>query len=751
MNLNGSAKLHTILSATFLVVLACALASFSAVKTASARPHIVVDAETGKVLAHHRAHRRWAPASLTKLMTTYVTFRAIKLQQITLNSPVTISARASRLPPSKMGFPPGTVLTIDQAIKIIMVKSANDVALAIGESVAGSESAFVDLMNAHARRLGMVNTRFKNPHGLPNKGQYTTAVDMAKLGIAMQKEFPEYKKYLNVPGIVYKRRRMRNFNRLLTRFSGTTGMKTGYICASGYNVIVSAERRIADGAKRKLIAVVMGQTSGRRRNAKAAELLYKGFRKGRNHGQVILADFEPKTAINPVPADITEETCRRKKRARKKASVANLKNLEARYMSKPFSVGAYHTITLGGATGPNPHAARFKGSRAKTAAIPIPMKRPPLICPQFAAASDGPDAPSDLVSLAVKNAADEKIENPAASANNGKTGEARYPMPKGCLPVPLARKDAPEATVVLASAGTETVLEAATGDQSSPQAPPAVSDTAAKPVVETDSEPVAQAFARFDLKSPPIPTRRSEPSLLSSFVASANAQTPEPEVEKTDSVQPAAQSVTPPADTLTAETQQPAEIKLAAVDPGIEEGSQQADLPIQPPVQPTVEKPAEETETATLQPDPNATEIPSPEVPVDSLDGEVTEDATDAAEEVDLASLPPEYLVIPEKRPPYKPKTAKKRKPKAESPKPAEVAETPSEKDAKKAKKPAHNPFANNVCRMYRNSGCFPELLKTKKTSKKQTAGAKKLPAHCPALQSLYRQNRKSGLDCKSG
>lgn len=236
-------------------------------------PYLVADVESGTVFEHHDALRPWYPASTTKLMTAYVTFRAIEAGEITLESPVLISQRAYAQPPSKMGFKPGSVLTVDDALKIIMVKSANDVALAIAESVGGSEEEFAERMNAEARRLGMHRSHFVNPHGLPDPRQVTSARDMAVLARALLTELPQYRSYYNIPAIQFGKSVMKNYNSLVSRYPGTTGMKTGYICASGFNLVASARR-----GGRELVAVVFGSYSGQDRAERAAELLDEGFK-----------------------------------------------------------------------------------------------------------------------------------------------------------------------------------------------------------------------------------------------------------------------------------------------------------------------------------------------------------------------------------------------------------------------------------------------------------------------------------------
>lgn len=243
-------------------------------------PYIVVDARTGAVIDHHDAQRPWYPASTTKLMTAYVTFRALRAGTISPRSPVIVSKNALSEPPSKMGFPVGTVLTVDNALKIIMVKSANDIAVALGEGVAGSEENFVSRMNAEARRLGMTQTRFANPHGLPDSGQITSARDLAILAREMLNEFPEYRKYLQIPSIRVGKRVLRNYNPLVDRYKGASGLKTGFICASGFNLAASAKR-----GDREIIAVVLGAYSSVGRAETAVRLLDKGFGSRRTDGQ----------------------------------------------------------------------------------------------------------------------------------------------------------------------------------------------------------------------------------------------------------------------------------------------------------------------------------------------------------------------------------------------------------------------------------------------------------------------------------
>ncbi|MDJ0614401.1 MAG: D-alanyl-D-alanine carboxypeptidase family protein [Rhizobiaceae bacterium] len=282
-------------------------------------PHLLIDMTEQTVLSSEKAHVRWAPASLTKMMTAYTVFRALELQHLKPNSPVRISEYALSQPPSKMGYPIGTILTLETALKIIMVKSANDISVAIAEGTAGSEEQFVSLMNAHARRLGMTNTNFVNPHGLHDPDQYTSAWDMWKLTEALTNEFPQYASYFDIPAIRVAGRRLRNHNALLRQFEGTTGMKTGYVCASGFNVVVRTARK-----GRQLAAIVFGGRSGFERNVMTARLLSEGFAGAFEKNTAALSAFTDGVEVGDIPQDITRRICPGKYAARVKPVVRPL-------------------------------------------------------------------------------------------------------------------------------------------------------------------------------------------------------------------------------------------------------------------------------------------------------------------------------------------------------------------------------------------------------------------------------------------
>src|SRR5690348_6136054 len=235
-----------------------------------ARP--VIGADTGKVLEAENANVPWYPASVTKLMTAYVTLQAVKDGKLTLDTLLTVSPTAASQSPSKMGFRPGTQVTVDNALKMMLVKSANDMAVVLAEGVGGSIDGFSVMMNDTAKRLGMVQTSYVNPNGLPADGQITSARDLAILARSFIKNLPEYEYFVHIPAIRYGKRITQNFNKLIGRYPGADGFKTGFICASGYNLVASATR---DG--RRLIAVVLGTSSGTMRAVRAAQLLDRGF------------------------------------------------------------------------------------------------------------------------------------------------------------------------------------------------------------------------------------------------------------------------------------------------------------------------------------------------------------------------------------------------------------------------------------------------------------------------------------------
>ena len=281
-----------------------AAATLASGPSAADGPQLLVDAGTGEVLAESHAGNSWHPASLAKLMTALLALDAVEDGRLSMESPVTFSAHAAAQAPSKLGIPPGRTVTLREALEAMLVKSANDAAVAVGEAVAGSEEAFAALMNDRARDLGMTATVFANANGLPDPRQVTTARDLAVLALAILKAHPKHAPLFGMRGTVVAGKSLRSTNGMLGRVPGIDGMKTGYICASGFNIAATAERN-----GRRLLAVVLGSPSPAKREATVRILLEIGFRMKPGSG-ARLASF---AISSPSPAtDLRPHACGRK-------------------------------------------------------------------------------------------------------------------------------------------------------------------------------------------------------------------------------------------------------------------------------------------------------------------------------------------------------------------------------------------------------------------------------------------------------
>jgi len=229
---------------------------------------IVVDANSGKTLHEASADGLRHPASLTKIMTLYLLFERLESGKMKLNSSMPVSERASVQAPTKLGLRPGQNLEVEDAIRGLVTKSANDAAVVVAEAIAGTEDDFAALMTSKARALGMNRTTYRNASGLPNDEQITTARDQALLGRAIQERFPRYYRYFSTPSFTYRGEAMRNHNRLLGRVEGVDGIKTGYTRASGFNLVTSVTRD-----NRHIVAVVLGGSSASSRDARMRDLI----------------------------------------------------------------------------------------------------------------------------------------------------------------------------------------------------------------------------------------------------------------------------------------------------------------------------------------------------------------------------------------------------------------------------------------------------------------------------------------------
>jgi D-alanyl-D-alanine carboxypeptidase len=287
------------------LILAVAALAFATSRIAQAEALLVVEADTGKVLQADNATMPWYPASVTKLMTAYVTLKAVKDGRVTLDTLLTVSPVAASQSPSKMGFRPGTQVTVDNALKMMLVKSANDMAVVLAEGIGGSIDGFSTIMNQTAQKLGMTQTSYVNPNGLPADGQITSARDLAILARSIIRDLPEYEYFVHIPSIRYGRRITQNFNKLIGRYPGADGFKTGFICASGYNLVASATH---DG--KRLIAVVLGASSGTMRAVRAAQLLDRGFaNNGLSWLRPSLGTVDNLVPVDASPPNLRDEMC----------------------------------------------------------------------------------------------------------------------------------------------------------------------------------------------------------------------------------------------------------------------------------------------------------------------------------------------------------------------------------------------------------------------------------------------------------
>jgi D-alanyl-D-alanine carboxypeptidase len=311
-------------------VLLAVCTSLMAPLAALAGPTLLFDPADGKILYAEDIDDQWHPASLTKIMTAYLVFAAIKDGTLKLDDQIVVSEAAFAQSPSKVGLPVGQTMSVEIAIQALIIKSANDVAMMLAEAASGSETAFVADMNRTAKKLGMSRTTFVNPNGLPAPEQVTTARDLARLARAIQADFPQYAHIWAMPDMMFGKIKLRSHNGLLRSFDGADGLKTGFICDSGFNVVASATR---DG--RRLMTVVLGEASGGDRNIRAASLLEHGFQ---NYGWKML--FNPTTIFTvPIATDARPITSMRQSviswecGTRKRPHTAGLKK------GKPKSLG----------------------------------------------------------------------------------------------------------------------------------------------------------------------------------------------------------------------------------------------------------------------------------------------------------------------------------------------------------------------------------------------------------------------------
>ena len=268
---------------------------------------IVVDANTGEVLYARRADEQRYPASITKILTLYLTFEALSTGRLSLSDRVVVSPHAFAQAPSKLGLRPGESLTVDEAMRAVAVKSANDIAVALAEKIGGSEQHFASLMTLRAQELGMTNSRFVNASGLPDTRQVSSARDIAILSRAVMRDYPQYYSYFGIKALTWRGQEIPNHNGLLRRMSGVDGLKTGYTGAAGFNLAASAVRN-----GKRLIAVVLGGSSTAARDENVEDLLNSGFQvfakraEGKSISLASMLHEPPDAAGGPVLRPATE-------------------------------------------------------------------------------------------------------------------------------------------------------------------------------------------------------------------------------------------------------------------------------------------------------------------------------------------------------------------------------------------------------------------------------------------------------------
>ncbi|HEY7763676.1 MAG TPA: D-alanyl-D-alanine carboxypeptidase family protein [Aestuariivirgaceae bacterium] len=268
---------------------------------ASAGPSLLVETATSKVILQHRSGEPWYPASLTKLMTAYLTFKALREGRLKPDQEILISWQAAMQPPSKIGIPPGGTITVDLALQALLVYSANDIAVALAEAVSGNLPSFVVEMNKTARAFDMTGTRFLNPHGLHDPNHVSTARDMALLALRVHSGFPEHRHYFKQDHVALGKRKLLNRNALLRLMREADGMKTGFVCAAGFNLAATAT---VNG--KHLLAVVLGAANSRSRAQWAQHLLELGASGG--GANVTVAEIANATGEQQAP-DLSEAVC----------------------------------------------------------------------------------------------------------------------------------------------------------------------------------------------------------------------------------------------------------------------------------------------------------------------------------------------------------------------------------------------------------------------------------------------------------
>jgi D-alanyl-D-alanine carboxypeptidase len=488
--------------------LACAFAALAASLIAASgafamAPYVVVDVNSGRVLMAEDATVPWYPASVTKLMTVYVTLRQLKAGAIGLETPIPVSRVAASVPPSKIGVRPGQEVTLDNALKMLLVKSANDMAVVIAEGVGGTVENFADMMNREAQRIGMRESHFVNPNGLFVEGQQTSARDMAVLARQLLVEFPEYAHYFNIGALQLGKRVLKNTNGLIGRYPGIEGMKTGFICASGFNLVAVASRN-----GQRLIAVVFGASSNAERTLRAADMLDRGFSKwGSSMGTL---DGLPASAISS-PPNMREDVCVRRKGAppsEEEADSAVVASASQGDEGRVLLPGGAATMSLSGVRVPG---TRNLIPRAEFEPIPVAIGRTAgsATAPVAANATQGK-------TTATAYAGDKKVIDPNAEPVEAGAGPLKIkPQPTQLSLTPAAKakgkQTAKAAPGEVHKAKGKTAVAPAKAKHATPAKPAAKGKSVASPTATKAKAAPAKATA-----AKPAPAKPKAPAAADS-------------------------------------------------------------------------------------------------------------------------------------------------------------------------------------------------------------------------------------------
>jgi len=406
----------------YLFTLILAVSIFAAPAEAAPKyAGIVVDAKTGKVLYSEDPDGLRYPASLTKMMTLYLTFEALEAGRLSLDAKVPVSANAAAEPPSKLGVRAGGSVTVDQAIRALVTRSANDIATALGEFLGGSEDRFAQMMTRKARALGMTRTTYRNAHGLPNTAQMTTARDQARLGIALRQHFPQYYGYFSIRSFNFGKQVIGNHNRLVGNVKGVDGIKTGYTRAAGSNLATSAQ--LDD---RSIVAVVLGGRSSAARDATmrklVAEYLPKASRGGSSN---LIAQAAPSAPVPVAPVRSAPAIAATQSEARQMAAL-DLPNSGpmpgARYKEQP-AAGETSAVASAYAAEPSQRkmiSQAMNTAMAGVAAVPTPAPEYiPARAEDVSASSAGSATVDEVTTASTKTSAKATRSNAADATPSG--------------------------------------------------------------------------------------------------------------------------------------------------------------------------------------------------------------------------------------------------------------------------------------------------------------------------------------------